>query len=609
MTQYYNGKSSSVEAKQVAVEAGQTKSGIDGAMLIGGQISGTVTNASTKAAITGIQVCASNEIDSQCAKTNSNGEYTVSGLATGSYKVYFSAPDVLNYLAQYYNGKASYSEAEAVSVTTGNTTSGIDAAIVTGGQIMGKVTAAATKVTLAGIQVCADPKSGGNGECASTNSSGEYVIAGLITSEYTVSFDPVVGTNYIFQYYNGKESSAEATPVTVAAGSTTPGINAAMAAGGQIAGRVTDASSKGALDGIEVCPRTTDGEYMGQCVTSNSAGEYTIVGLTTGEYKVEFYPNGGANYVTQYYDAESSVSEATVVSVTAGSTTPGINAEMRPGGEVAGKVTDATGSTAVSGIQVSVYEVNGDYPFAIAFATTNASGEYLVTGLGTGEYKVEFAVPYSSGLNYLPQYYKNQSSLAAAEAIEVTAGKTTAEVDAKLQAGGEITGRVTSASSKTALNGVQVCPHATNGEYIYLECTTTNASGEYSIVGLATGEYEVSFDVTGANYVEQYYNGAASVDEAESVSVTAGSTTPSINAAMVVGGEIAGKATAAATKAALEDVNVCATPTSGVCGETNSAGEYTISGLSANEYTVEFSYAGQCGPDGCTGSLSQSVLR
>jgi hypothetical protein len=68
-----------------------------------------------------------------CAATNRNGEYTVSGLATGSYMVGFLAPSEsdLNYLTQYYSGQSSASTADPVTVRVEETTSGIDAELGT----------------------------------------------------------------------------------------------------------------------------------------------------------------------------------------------------------------------------------------------------------------------------------------------------------------------------------------------------------------------------------------------------------------------------------------------------------------------------------------------
>jgi hypothetical protein len=575
---------------ELPVEAGQTESGIDAVMQTGGQITGTVTSASTNGPIADIQVCALGEIGDQCDKTNSSGEYTVSGLATGSYEIDFSALGDLGYLSQYYNGKASYSEAESVSVTAGNTTTGINAAMAVGGEITGKVSSAVTKLAVAGIDVCAYPKSG-DGGCASTNSSGEYTIVGLVTGEYTVAFYAYNGLNYLSQYYDGKTSSSEAEAVKVTAGSTTSGINAAMLAGGEITGKVTDSSSKATLDGIEACPLTASGEYDGQCATTNSGGEYTIVGLATGEYRVGFYPDTGQNYLTQFYDGKSSVSEAKTLSVTAGTTTPGIDAAMVAGGQITGTATDATDGTPLADIQVSVYDANGSSP--IAYAVTSSSGEYTVSRLSAGAYKVQFTPEYDAG-NYLGQYYKDQPSLAAAESIGVTAEKTTSGIDAALQSGA-ITGMVTNALTKAAVAGVGICPLKANGE-IAGECTTSNTNGEYTLSRLGTAEYKIEFyALNGANYLTQFYDDKGSFTEASSVAVTVGATSSGVDAAMIVGGKITGKVIDASSAAALSSIKVCAYENDydyyGNCSYTGADGSYAIPSLATGEYRVEFSDA------------------
>ncbi len=139
--------------------ADSTTTGIDAALTAGGQISGTVTDAVTKAPLAGAEVCAYNQSEeflgffNRCTDTNSAGQYTFSGLAGGEYKVYFAFG---SYAPQYYNDKSELSEAEPVHVTAGSTTSGIDAALQpTVGQISGKVTNASTLAAVEGVYVCA----------------------------------------------------------------------------------------------------------------------------------------------------------------------------------------------------------------------------------------------------------------------------------------------------------------------------------------------------------------------------------------------------------------------------------------------------------------------
>lgn len=115
-------------------------------------------------------------------------------------------------------------------VKAGTTTSEINAELVLGGRIAGRVTDATTLAPIEGVLVCAFGGEAELGGCAATSSNGEYVISGLPSgNEYKVEFDAFgPSTEYKQQFYNDKSSASEAQPVTVIAPGTTSGINAAL---------------------------------------------------------------------------------------------------------------------------------------------------------------------------------------------------------------------------------------------------------------------------------------------------------------------------------------------------------------------------------------------
>jgi hypothetical protein len=211
------------------------------------------------------------------------------------------------------------------------------------GNITGKVTNVATGAPIAGIEVCAFPKALGEAaggveteeegteeelaKCPTTAANGEYTITGLSSGEYIVGFGvPFMSElNYVTQFYNGKTSFAEAQPVTVTAGGTLSGIDAKLAEGGRITGKVTDASTGAAIERAIVCAFGANPE-SGGCAYTNAGGEYTISGLVSGEYKVGFA--SPLQYVVQYYNDKAALSEAGAVSVLAGSTTSGVDAAL-----------------------------------------------------------------------------------------------------------------------------------------------------------------------------------------------------------------------------------------------------------------------------------------
>jgi hypothetical protein len=336
---------------------------------------------------------------------------------------------------------------------------------------------------------------------------------------------------------------------------------------GSISGTVTDATTKVPVAGVGVCATF----YGGGCASTNASGEYTISGLATGSYKVEFRPLS-VNYLLQYYNGKANESEANPVSVTAGSTTSGIDAALQAGGQITGKVTDASTGAPLEGITVCAG--NSSEPCPI----TNSSGEYTIQRLASGSYRVAF----HTGLNYVSQYYNGTSSYSEATLVGVTVGSTTAGIDAALQPGGQITGRVTDASTKATVAGVYVCASGAGG------CASTNSSGEYTISQLPTGEYKLHFNTQGLNYAPQYYNGKTNESEANPVSVTAGSTTSGIDAALQPGGQITGRVTDASTGAPLPGIIVSVHGSVGQDVWTNHNGEYAAVGLASGEYKLEF---------------------
>jgi Carboxypeptidase regulatory-like domain len=313
----------------------------------------------------------------------------------------------------------------------------------------------------------------------------------------------------------------------------------AVAAGtGKIEGTVTESAHK-ALANVSVTVYGPAEEFEGSAST-NASGEYTVSGLSEGQYKVGF--SDPPTYANQYYNKQSSFVSASFVSVTEGSTTAGIDAELQEPGKITGRVTDNAG-TPIAGVNVDVY--NSSFSFeTFRFAVTNANGEYTVEGLPEGEYRVGF---FPSSATYLSQYYNGQASFESANPVLVTAGKTTSGIGAALTEGGKISGRLTDAYSHSGLAKIEVSAYSRGLEGGF-GSASTNANGEYTITGLRTGSYKVAFSWEFSEaefkacehaprcppkYITQFYSNQPSEATANPVAATAGALTPGVNAAMV----------------------------------------------------------------------------
>jgi RHS repeat-associated protein len=575
---------------QVTVANGTVTPGIDAALALGAVVEGKVTGGASATPLQGIEVCATSpggpnpyEFSEFCATTEAAGKYQLAGTPSGEYRVAFFPPyrSQLNYLSQYYSGKASSAEADPVALTAGQTKTGVNANLATAGQMSGRVTSAVTSAGLAGIEVCAEPSTEGRGNCATSDATGAYTIAGLARGSYKVEFTvPSQGTlNYIRQYYDAESSYSSADAVSVTAGQTTSSIDAAMHPGGAIAGKVTTAPGKTPLTATEVC---ANGGETYRCAQTNPAGEYSITALPTGTYNVHFL--GDEGHAAQYFKEAVHYGEAHAVQVTAGAGTTGVDAELQLAGKIKGTVTAAGSGAPLERIRVCRYPIGEEFESFCSY--TNAAGEYEMRGLLATSYKVEFS---GEGGNYLTQYYRGKASLTEAEPLSVAAGETKSGIDAVLQAGGQIKGKVTSAVGGAPAAGVSVTAYTSSGAYV--TSTTTAASGEYALSRLATGHYKVDFTSGSTNLVGEYYDDKATLGAASEINVTAGSAVTGIDATLALGGEIRGKVSEASDGAGLAYANVSILSSSGA-GVANvsadSAGNYVVRGLAEGSYKVEF---------------------
>jgi hypothetical protein len=198
-----------------------------------GEISGTVTDATTTNPVAGIKVCAytpeepgveeplESTFFERCETTKAGGEYLLKELPVGSYEVEFFVPpeSTLNYVTQYYEGSESpeLESVKLVAVKAAEASTGVNAALTPGGGIAGTVVALSTQAPLAQIVVCAFETGGFSSRCSTTNANGEYELATLASGSYEVIF-----------VSSGEYQLAELTAI-VTAPNTTPSIDAQLA--------------------------------------------------------------------------------------------------------------------------------------------------------------------------------------------------------------------------------------------------------------------------------------------------------------------------------------------------------------------------------------------
>ena len=300
-----------------------------------GSISGTVT-AEGGGGLAGICVLAlpfasDEEIP---ATTGAGGAYTLDGLEPGNYLVAFNACDQgrnTQYAEEWWREAAGIFDADVVTVDSGQAVTGIDGTLPVAGHITGTVTDEASGQALAGDCVLAFDQPQTSFVIVETQGNGTYDLPVRAGTYQVLFFDCSDPLFHIAELYDDIGPGDPGTPagVTVTAGQTTPGIDAALALGGAIGGTLITSHTGQPLDGA--CAVALDAT-TGESVWNGFSGEdparpgvYVIGGLPPGTYRVSF--NSGDCLTLPGYEGETHPQQVTVQ---ASQVSGGVDAALQP---------------------------------------------------------------------------------------------------------------------------------------------------------------------------------------------------------------------------------------------------------------------------------------
>jgi protocatechuate 3,4-dioxygenase beta subunit len=596
----------------ISVRDGKTVTGINGFLRLGGKISGVVTSQASRKPLAGICVLLNGGESGSVGFTSATGTYSFGRLQPGRYTVAFfgGCGSSGSYAPQYYDAQANALAAIPVTVSAGQVRSGIDAAMLAGGTVTGRVTSPAG-APLHGVCVSLTSRNeaGGLGQnldleletvaffssfsfsSGSTVSgrTGQYAIRNLAPGLYSADFLGGCGggtARYAAQAF-APLGGTGSTWVTVSAGIATAGVSTVLRPGGSISGVITG-SAGGRLSGIcavattgVVTPASVFTELGGAAMSRR--GAYRIIGLATGRYAVEFTPCEDQPYADQWYRGQANQASARRVAVRAGHATTRIDAALTSGGRITGRVRSGISGRPVAGACVLVVDPRGN---VVASGSSGKSGQYHVAHVPAGRWQLdtslcETASPRLAGI--------------VRRGVRIRDTATTATASMTLPRAGRIAGEVLGGSLAAAQPGicVELTPKAGDGQ---ATTAVTGANGRYTVAGLAPGRYQVLFTPLclfgTAALVPQWFSGQPTRAAATPVTVTAGRTTTSVGGSLASGGGISGTVTVSGAAAA---AGVCAGAFTGA-GATPAAiaitgadGSYQISGLSPGTYRVEFS--------------------
>jgi uncharacterized repeat protein (TIGR01451 family) len=349
-------------------------------------------------------------------------------------------------------------------------------------------------------------------DSVTTDAEGFYEIAGLEPGRYLVKF--VAPTGYQLTSQNqgqnpGVDSNADTTGLT--------GMLMLGAGGRDIsadAGMIRSATPFASLGGYVWNDTDEDGIQNSDesglrnivvkllivatneeiSTSTNASGAYQFGGLDPGDYIVSFEAPQGYELTSMGPDGQTGI-----ISLAAGEANMTVSAGMysaEESGTIKGRVwkdIDRDGvhdpdEEATPGITVNL--IDGVTGAVISKVTTDESGNYTFTGLGPGEYVVEFVPP----AGYLSPDTETVT-LDPGEEKSVGGGLIPQTGD-----GGVIKGRIWRDTDRDGIQdpdeniipGVRVnLIDGTSGTVV--STVTTDAFGDYAFTGLTPGDYVLEF--------------------------------------------------------------------------------------------------------------------
>ncbi len=447
--------------------------------------------------------------------TNTKGEYKL-GANPGNYLVSSNSFEVTT-LPTYYPGVRDARDATKVEVEKEEITKDINFSLLPAAIISGTVLSSSHE-PLEQIFIEVFDKDGFLISWSTSNSDGFYKIGNLDEGIYYLYAWDFEG-NYAPQWYYGKNTFEEATPIFAKAGEEKKEINFTLNLAGKIKGKVIDSLSGTPIRDVFLAAFSNN-YYFETYGFSDEEGNFELKGFLTGSYILFGYDFRG-EYVSTYYDGVFNLEEATPIFVEEGKEEY-VTFKMIKGGTIKGFVKN-TSNEVINTAFLEVYDLKGNWA---GLGYTLEDGSYQIGGLREGKY---ILYAYDGLGEYAPKWYPNADNSKDAMEIEIYLGEIEDGINFYLPKGGSISGKVTD-NQQNPLPYFTLFAEKIDDSLNWasnLHWGFTDEEGNYKIKGLGSGNYRVGLILPNGWIL--YYPDTLIIEEAVPVPVLEAQETKDIN--------------------------------------------------------------------------------
>jgi hypothetical protein len=492
-----------------------------------------------------------------------------------------------------------------VVVNAGVPVTGIDFALQPAGGISGTVRRASDSTPIAGIDVQVSSEGGFVTGGATTDAAGAFQINGLPPGRYRLFSrgTPAAIPGLMNEAFNNRpcnyvnfRGDCEFVPVdaiTVTAGAVVSGRDLALDAGAATITGVAQDDLGAPLAGVSVSLYSDD-RYTLVSTSSDASGNFRFDQLRPGTYRIfgSRSENGASTHVQTAWPGLAcvggcAIGDASPIVVASGATVALPQPlTLNRGSTIQGQIREPGTLTPIAGMQVSATSDVGG-----GFATTDASGNYVIRGLPAGTYYVytssgqtvttqNYVTTYNGGAT-CARFFCGQIGTPVALAASGPGSTVTVNIEPTL--GGQITGVITDGltgrpapRNRARLEVFDVASGQTVKQPFQADCVaptaTTPATCSYTGRGFVPGVYRGVFATSSpAGWVDTAFGGTpcprggCDLGPLPPLFITAGATLSGINGTLARGQLIRGRVTDPAIPGGAPDCRAWSPVSDGAC--------------------------------------------